>query len=567
MSQVKSTTTTAPRRKVRRNSIRVPHGVSMPVYTQRAPIVLAKGVAAASSQKHVADMKNSREKERKAMQGLNSKLANHLETKRMLEAENKHLKELLNKSRVEFNIDSVKTSYQEQLDELKALLADKDKELAAVKSQNESLEEEVEDLSEHLRQVQDERDRVQAEIDGLHDEVARRIADSETSRRRTSELEKQLADWKKRYGILEGQMGELRTNLRNETSQRLELENRLTLLEDEIAFLDEVHNAEIKEYQAIVSKTQKLPDFQDSWKAEVGNIVSDLSAEYESQLQAITAAMESRHADELQKLKAGVRTIPAAQGSGLSSSGASSASGENRRSRMEGSTMREYESTISSMKSRIRDLEFQLEEALSKNASEYATHRAEIDNLRLEMETMLKELQDLMDAKLSLELEIAAYRKLLEGEENRMSSALTSIGGFQTDAESALASALSSAGNKMTMSRSTNGTVAIVELESGGRYIEIEDHAKFPKGSTTLKNWTLTQTLDNGKSYTHTFNDGNVFASGKMTKIWGSKFGAGQEGITSSAVEQWGTLAVPSTITLRDDKNKESAVLVIKINA
>jgi hypothetical protein len=32
---------------------------------------------------------------------------------------------------------------------------------------------------------------------------------------------------------------------------------------------------------------------------------------------------------------------------------------------------------------------------------------------------VLAELQNLLDAKLSLELEIAAYRKLLEGEETR----------------------------------------------------------------------------------------------------------------------------------------------------
>ncbi|XP_036367706.1 70 kDa neurofilament protein-like isoform X2 [Octopus sinensis] len=566
MSEAKppTTTSTVPRRKVRRNSIRVPSGASMAAFNQRAPLVLAGGVAASSSQKHVADMKNSREKEKKAMQGLNSKLANHLETKRMLEAENKHLKELLNKSRVEFNIDKVKTSYEDQLHEMKALLEDKDKELATVKSQNESLEEEVEDLSEQLRQVQDERDRLQAEIDGLHDEVAHRIADSETSRRRTSELEKQLADWKKRYGILDGQMAELRTNLRTETSQRLQLEHRLAMLEDEIAFLDEVHNTEIKEYKAIVSKTQKLPDFQDSWKAEVGNIVSDLSAEYESQLQTITAAMESRHADEIQKLKAGVRTIPG----GASPAGRVGVSGGlDMRSRTDVSAMREYESTISSLKSKIRDLEFQLQESLSNNASEDAAHRAEIDQLRAEMESMLKELHDLMDAKLSLELEIAAYRKLLDGEENRISSALSSFGGFQTEGESALANALSLPGNKMTMSRSTNGTVAIVELESEGRYIEIEDHAKFPKSPTNIKNWTLTQRLENGKTNVHTFTNGDVFSVGKnMVKVWGSKHGSGQDGIVSSVAE-WSKMTMPSVITLKDDKGKESAVLTIKSNA
>merc|ERR1719187_2538904 len=55
---------------------------------------------------------------------------------------------------------------------------------------------------------------------------------------------------------------------------------------------------------------------------------------------------------------------------------------------------------------------------------EYEAENTELKNevvkLRAEMEAILKELQDLMDTKLGLELEIAAYRKLLEGEENRV---------------------------------------------------------------------------------------------------------------------------------------------------
>ena len=43
----------------------------------------------------------------------------------------------------------------------------------------------------------------------------------------------------------------------------------------------------------------------------------------------------------------------------------------------------------------------------------------EVAKLRAEMDAMLRQIQDIMDTKLGLELEIAAYRKLLEGEENR----------------------------------------------------------------------------------------------------------------------------------------------------
>lgn len=51
--------------------------------------------------------------------------------------------------------------------------------------------------------------------------------------------------------------------------------------------------------------------------------------------------------------------------------------------------------------------------------AENAELREEVAKLRAEMEAILRELQTIMDTKLGLELEIAAYRKLLEGEENR----------------------------------------------------------------------------------------------------------------------------------------------------
>ena len=45
--------------------------------------------------------------------------------------------------------------------------------------------------------------------------------------------------------------------------------------------------------------------------------------------------------------------------------------------------------------------------------------KEDLTKVRGEMEAILRELQNIMDTKLGLELEIAAYRKLLEGEEHR----------------------------------------------------------------------------------------------------------------------------------------------------
>uniref|UniRef100_A0A0L8H0G6 Uncharacterized protein n=1 Tax=Octopus bimaculoides TaxID=37653 RepID=A0A0L8H0G6_OCTBM len=57
----------------------------------------------------------------------------------------------------------------------------------------------------------------------------------------------------------------------------------------------------------MISKLKKIPDFDETWKAEIGNIVADLSAQYEDQMRKTIAAMESKHALELQLMKANAK--------------------------------------------------------------------------------------------------------------------------------------------------------------------------------------------------------------------------------------------------------------------
>lgn len=71
------------------------------------------------------------------------------------------------------------------------------------------------------------------------------------------------------------------------------------------------------------------------------------------------------------------------------------------------------------LEKQYNDLVRELEQKEQEHMMDMNTLREETNKLRGEMEGMLVELQTLMDAKLSLELEIAAYRKLLEGEESR----------------------------------------------------------------------------------------------------------------------------------------------------
>ena len=71
------------------------------------------------------------------------------------------------------------------------------------------------------------------------------------------------------------------------------------------------------------------------------------------------------------------------------------------------------------MESQITLVTRELEELRREQEMEKLTITNEVSETRYELSTVIEELKTLLDAKLSLELEIAAYRKLLEYEESR----------------------------------------------------------------------------------------------------------------------------------------------------
>ncbi|MBN3317469.1 NFL protein, partial [Atractosteus spatula] len=321
-----------------------------------------------------SEFKTVRTQEKAQLQELNDRFASFIERVHELEQQNKVLEaELLVLRQKHVEPSRLQALYEHEIRELRAA---------------------VEEARGEKQAAQNERDGLEDALRGLQSRYEEEVLSREEAEGRLMETRK-AAD--------EAALG------------RAELEKRAETLLDEIAFLKRVHEEEIAELQAQVQYAQISVEMEVA-KPDLSAALRDIRSQYEK-----LAARNMQAAEDWFKSKFTVLTETAARNTDAVRN-AKDEVGEYRRQ------LKARNLEIEACRGMNEALEKQLQDLEEKQNADIAALQETISQLenelrstKNEMARYLKEYQDLLNVKMALDIEIAAYRKLLEGEETRFS--------------------------------------------------------------------------------------------------------------------------------------------------
>ncbi|KAK9408833.1 lamin-B2 [Crotalus adamanteus] len=493
----------------------------------------------------------SRLQEKEELRRLNDRLALYIERVRALELENDRL--LLRVSEKEEvvtrEVTGLKALYEAELGDTRRALDETARERARLQIEAGKLRAEFEELRRSYKKKDGEWSTSQGRIRELEVLFHRSEAELTATLSEKQSLKAEVADARAQLAKSEDAHAVAKKQLEKETLLRVDLENRCQSLQEELDFRKSIFEEEVRETQKWHERHLVEVDSSchKEYKSKIAQALEDLRRQHDHQVQLYKLELEQTYHAKLENAK-----LCSDQNERAASAAREELNEARLRIEALSYQLSGLQKQVSTAEERMRDLEELMAGEQEKLRKMLDTKEREMADLREQMQQQLMEYQELLDVKLALDMEISAYRKLLEGEEERLklspsppsritvsratsSSAVgaRSLRGKRKRAEveellgrtpSGVASRRGSGGSGLRVSQqaSAKGSVSIEEVDPEGKFVQLKNHSDKDQ---SLGNWRLKRKVGEGEEIAYKFTPKYILRAGQTVTIWATEAG------------------------------------------